>query len=146
MVVVAARDISLGAEVRDQDLTMRAWRATDLPPHTIISTSEATGRTIRCALRRGEVLQEPMLNLRPHSRPEGYQYLPFEADASVIRQLKIAPGDRVDVELDIRDATGILTLKDVTVLRVYAPSNAGWADISVLVRPPRIRILRHVRP
>jgi len=130
-VLVAARDLAAGLTVGPDDLHMAERVTGELPDGALTSASQAVGRVVTGAVRRGEVITDRRL-LGPGlsaSLEAGVVASPVRlVDLEVAALLR--PGDRVDI-LAAGDGatTATVVASDVLVLAVPLAESEGPADV-----------------
>lgn len=142
-IVVAARDLAPGTEVRLGDLSTRGWPA-ELLPEGRLTMAQAAGRVLAGALRAGEPVTDlrlvgTALAVRAAGVPDAAGVPVRLADPDVAALL--SPGSRVDVVTASTDSGGpeVLAANAVvlTVLAAESPSAIAQRGRLVVVALPR---------
>lgn len=140
MVVVAARDIALGATLRGEDLRLEPWKQGAAPEGALRLVSDAAGKVALRPVSAGEVLRAGSLGPAGTGAlaaiPQGFRALSLHpADSHGVVSM-LQPGSRVDVM--VVNTRGELyarrVLEDVAVLQVQK-GEAQRPVVTVLARP-----------
>lgn len=139
-VVVAARDIALGATLRGEDLRVEPWKQGAAPEGALRLVSDAAGKVALRPVSAGEVLKAGSLGPAGTGAlaaiPQGFRALSLHpADSHGVVSM-LQPGSRVDVM--VVNTRGELyarrVLEDVAVLQVQK-GEAQRPVVTVLARP-----------
>ncbi len=139
-VVVAARDIALGAALRAEDLRVEPWRQGAPPEGAVRLASDAAGRVALRPIAAGELLQAGSLG--PASAgtlaaiPQGLRAVSLHPVDSQGVVAMLQPGSLVDVQVvNVRGATyARRVLEEVQVLQVQK-GDGQHAVVTVVAKP-----------
>lgn len=139
-VVVAAREIELGARLRAEDLRLEPWKQGPLPEGALRLASEAAGKVALRPLAAGEPLKAA--DLAPAGAgalaaiPPGMRAISLHPVDSQGVIAMLEPGSRVDVQVvNLRgEPYARRMLEDVEVLRVQK-SDLQRPAVTVLAKP-----------
>jgi Flp pilus assembly protein CpaB len=144
LVVVAARDLTPGIELRVDDVRLEKHMAPTIPDGVLTDVAEAVGATLAGPARRGEALTDVRLlgpRLAESAAGAGARIVPLHLDDTALLDL-IRPGDVVDVLAADAGPTAdvepqVVATDAVVVLVSEEPSAAGNSgDRVVLVALP----------
>lgn len=139
-VVVAARDVQMGARLRAEDVRAEVWKQGAAPEGALRLASEAAGRVALRRVAAGEVLK--MEALAPAGSgalaaiPPGMRAVSLHPVDSQGVVSMLEPGSRVDVQVvSVRgEAFARRMLEDVEVFQVQR-SDAQRPAVTVLAKP-----------
>lgn len=139
-VVVAARDVALGATLRPEDLRVEPWNQGALPEGAVRLASEAAGRVALRPITAGELLRAGSLGPAGAGAlaaiPQGLRAVSLHPVDSQGVVAMLQPGSRVDVQVvNVRGETyARRVLEEVEVLQVQK-GDGQHAVVTVVARP-----------
>ncbi|MEJ5367722.1 MAG: Flp pilus assembly protein CpaB [Bryobacteraceae bacterium] len=139
-VVVAARDVEMGARLQPEDLRVEPWKQGPVPEGALRLVSEAAGRVALRPLAAGELLKSGALAPAGAGAlaaiPPGMRAVSLHPVDSQGVVAMLEPGSRVDVQVvNLRgEPFARRVLEDVEVLRVQK-SDLQRPAVTVLARP-----------
>ena len=145
-VVIAARDLAPGVEVRAADISLETRTATTVPDGAQSDLAAVIGKTLAGPARRGETLTDVRLlgpRLAESTAGPNARIVPLHLDDTALLDL-IRPGDVVDVlaagseaGVDVDAVPQVVATEAVVVLVSQKPAGAGsGGDRVVLVALP----------
>jgi pilus assembly protein CpaB len=156
-VVVAARDLSVGASLTDSDLDVRKERSSTSTPGALASRSEADGRVVVVPVLRGSPLTRRHLASRERDGRDGVVPAGRRAMRVVATDgLRPRPGDLVDVyatfdpskigpdvepTLTVAAAVPVVAVDDAGRSEASTGGSAAHVAVTVLVRPEQAKRL-----
>src|SRR5258705_2018632 len=105
MVVVATKDLDIGAALTPGDLKLAAWTGSQLPKGAILRTADLSGRGVIYPISENEVILDSKLAATgagaglPATIPQGMRAVSIRVDDVVAVAGFVGPGTRVDVLL-----------------------------------------------
>jgi pilus assembly protein CpaB len=139
-VVVAARDIALGAAVKGEDLRVEPWRQGAPPEGALRLVSDAAGKVALRPIAAGELLKAGSLGPAGTGAlaaiPPGLRAVSLHPVDSQGVVAMLQPGSRVDVQVvNVRGETyAKRMLEDVEVLQVQK-ADGQRAVVTVIAKP-----------
>jgi len=139
-VVVAARDLEMGARLRPEDVRAEPWKQGAVPEGALRLATEAAGKVALRPLTAGEMLKADALAPAGAGAlaaiPPGMRAVSLHPVDSQGVVAMLEPGSRVDVQVvNLRGgAYARRMLEDVEVLRVQK-SDLQRPSVTVLARP-----------
>lgn len=155
-VVVAVKDLDIGATFNQENVKVEKWPKENSPEGAIGDLEALQGKFPRVRVTRGQPIMQSMLmdSLDKKIIPEGYRVIPIKVSADTVSGL-VLPGDRVDVLVLLKKSSEIkktmvrTVLKDVRIFDVNSQTERiieeGQArnvkTVSLLLTPSKVALL-----